>query len=130
MSKFKHLQMWNTICTDARISISKSMFGLRTSVVYRPTNSIVDTETIDFSPADGDQLKRIFLSPRDSIAKLIGDFHPTPIANGNYQAEVCASRDGAFLAVQLLQFQRLNYEPVTEVLIFEGDEARAVKRLF
>ena len=45
-------------------------------------------------------------------------------------AEVCASRDGAFLAVQLHQFTRISYEPVTDVLIFEGNDARIVKELF
>lgn len=45
-------------------------------------------------------------------------------------AEVCASRDGAFLAVQLHQFTRMSYEPVTDVLIFEGNDARIVKELF
>jgi len=45
-------------------------------------------------------------------------------------AEVCASRDGAFLAVQLHQFTRMSYEPVTDVLLFEGDDARVMKQLF
>jgi hypothetical protein len=45
-------------------------------------------------------------------------------------AEVCASRDGAFVAVLLLQFLQLSYEAVTDVLISEGDDARAVKQMF
>ena len=40
------------------------------------------------------------------------------------------SRDGAFLAIQLHQFTRMSYEPVTGVLIFEGDEARTLRQLF
>ena len=45
-------------------------------------------------------------------------------------AEVCSSRDGEFLAVLLSQFVQLSYAPVTDVLIFEGPDARVVKKLF
>ena len=42
MANIKNLQMWNTICVDARISISKSLFGLHTTATYNPTNSVID----------------------------------------------------------------------------------------
>ena len=130
MANIKHLQMWNSICTDARISISKSMFGLRTTAVYTPTNSVIDARTIELSPADGEHVRHILSSPRENLAQVIGDFRPKPVANGNYMAEVCASRDGVFLAVLLHQFTRMSYEPVTDVLVFEGDEAQVVAKLF
>lgn len=56
----------------------------------------------------------------------IGNFHP----KATYMAEVCSSRDGEFLAVLLFQFVQLSYAPVTDVLIFEGSDARIVKQLF
>ena len=122
--------MWNSICADARISISKSMFGLRTIATFSPTNSVIDANTFEYSPADGEHLKRLLDMPREKLASAIGDFRPKPTVNGNYMAEVCASRDGAFLAVQLFQFIRMSYEPVTDVLVFEGDDARVVKQMF
>ena len=106
------------------------MFGLRTTAVYVPSNSVLDVKTIEYSPADGDHLKRILESPIDRFASAIGDFHPKSVVNGNYMAEVCASRDGAFVAVQLLQFTHMSYEPVTDVLTFEGKAARAIMQLF
>jgi hypothetical protein len=130
MANIKNLQMWKTICADARISVSKSFMGLRTTAVYVPSNSVLDVKTIEYSPADGDHLKRILESPIDRFASAIGDFHPKSIVNGNYMAEVCASRDGAFVAVQLLQFTHMSYEPVTDVLTFEGKAARAIMQLF
>ncbi|MCR4957203.1 MAG: hypothetical protein K6B13_01145 [Prevotella sp.] len=129
MANIKNLQMWNTICTDARISISKSMLGLRTTANYIPSNSVLDVKTIEYSAADGERLKRLLTSPRENLEKAIGDFHPTQTANGNFMAELCVSRDGAFLAVQLFQFVLMKYEPATDVLIYEGAEARIVKQL-
>ena len=129
MANIKHLQMWDSICADARIGISKSLFGLRTTAVYNPTGSIIDAQTVELSPADGEQLRRILQSKDDSLAHALAGFRPKPVANGNYMAEVCASRDGAFAAVLLHQFSRMSYEPVTDVLIFEGNDARAIKAL-
>ena len=122
--------MWNTICSDAHISVSKSLFGLRTTATYTPTNSVIDAQILEYSPADGEHLKRLLETPSDKRSEAIGSFHPKATVNGNYMAEVCASRDGAFLAVQLHQFIRMSYEPVTDVLVFEGDDARTVKQLF
>lgn len=130
MANIKHLQMWNNICADTRISVSKSLFGLRTTAVYTPTNSVIDVQTIELSPSDGERLRRLLNTPREDLAKAIGDFRPKPVANGNYMAEVISSRDGAFLAVLLQQFMRMSYEPVTDVLIFEGNDAKTFKQLF
>ena len=130
MANIKHLQMWNSICADSRISVSKSLFALRTTAVYIPTNSVIDARTIELSPADGEHVRHILSSPREDLAQLVGDFRPKPVTNGNYMVEVASSRDKAFLAVQLQQFVRMSYEPVTDVLIFEGDEARIITKLF
>ena len=155
MTNIKNLQMWNRICADARISISETLFGLRTTATFSPTNSRLAANTFEYSPADGEHLKRLLETPRElmeqrepsragsdpaesrqksgnaqKLAAAIDDFRPKATVNGNYMAEVCASRDGAFLAVQLHQFTRMSYEPVTDVLLFEGDDARVVKQLF
>ena len=130
MANIKNLQMWNTICTDARISVSKSFFGLRTTAVYNPTNSVLDARIIELSPADGMHVKTILESPKEALANAIGDFRPKPVINGNYSVEVCKSRDEAFMAVLLKQFIHMNYEPVTDVFIFEGEDARTVGKLF
>lgn len=122
--------MWKDVCADARISISRSMFGLRTTATFSPTNSVIDANTFEYSPADGERLKRLLDTPREKLAEAIGNFRPKATVNGNYMAEVCASRDGAFLAVQLHQFIRMSYEPVTDVLVFEGYDARTIKQLF
>ena len=69
-----------------------------------------------------------FLDSADGIMKI--RLTPYYTLNGNYMAEVCSSRDGEFLAVLLFQFVQLSYAPVTDVLIFEGSDARVVKQLF
>lgn len=130
MANIKNLQMWKTICSDARISVKKSMFGLHTHAIYNPTGSIIDAYILEYSASDGNQMMQILNSSGMDLAHRIGDFHPQPIINGNYLAEVCVSRDGFFLVVQLKQFIQLNYEPVTGILIFEGEDAHIVGKMF
>ena len=130
MANIKKLQMWTTICSDSRIGVSTSFFGFKTTATYLPTNSIIDAYTKEYSPQNGDRLKHILLSPHSKLEDAVGDFHPEEIPNGNYLVEVCQSRDRQFAALLLLQYNRLCYEPVTEVIIFEDMEADIICRLF
>ena len=130
MANIKNLQMWNDICADARISISKSMLGLKTTATYVPTQSVIDARTIEYTPQDGDQIRRILESPVNELAKAIGDFRPKEVPNGNYMLEVARSRDGQFVALLLQQFTRMSYEPVTKTLVFEGEAAKVISQLF
>ena len=59
MANIKKLQMWNDICADARIGISKSMLGLKTTAVYVPTQSVIDARTIEYTPQDGQGHRRV-----------------------------------------------------------------------
>ena len=130
MANIKNLQMWNDICADARISISKSMLGLKTTATYVPTQSVIDARTIEYTPQDGDRIRRILESSVNELAKSIGDFRPKEVPNGNYMLEVARSRDGQFVALLLQQFTRMSYEPVTKTLFFEGEAAKVISQLF
>ena len=130
MANIKNLQMWNDICADARISISKSMLSLKTTATYVPTQSVIDARTIEYTPQDGDRIRRILESSVNELAKAIGDFRPKEVPNGNYMLEVVRSRDGQFVALLLQQFTRMSYEPVTKTLFFEGEAAKVISQLF
>jgi hypothetical protein len=130
MANIKNLQMWKDICADARIRISKSLFGLKATAVYVPTQSVIDACTIEYTPQDGDRLRHILSAPREDLAKAIDGFRPKEVPNGNYMLEIARSRDGQFVALLLQQFTRLSYEPVTDLLFFEGDDANIISQLF
>ena len=129
MANIKSLQIWNEICTDARLSISKSLFGLKTTVTYKPTGSKLIANIAGYSPSDGAQLKRIVETLHEGTAKDVNGFRPKPVPNGNYQVEACASEDGEYLAVMLYKFIQLGYEPVTGMHSFEGEKARILKQI-
>ena len=130
MANIKNMQMWKTICDNHRISVKSSLFGLKTTAIYLPTQSTIKAETLEYNPETGDKLKHIIESPKDQLDKAIGLFRPQPTVNGNYLLEKLSSEDGQFTALQLLQFRQLSYEPATEIVIFEGKEAEIVNKLF
>lgn len=130
MANIKNLQMWNTICKDLRIDISKSMFGLKTKVIYKKSGSPIKARTIEYSPIDGEKLKLILNTPAEQMTKVIGDYRPKPIVNGNYMIEICMSVDKQFIALQLFQFNRMNYEPIMDILTLEGKEAETIGEIF
>lgn len=128
MKKITSLQMWNDICSDARIGISKRLLGLRTTAEYLPTHSIIDARVLQLSATDGAHLKHLLTLPMEEMVSGMANFRPQLTVNGNYLAELCCSRDGAFAAVQLRQFSQLSYEPVTDVRCYEGDAAQAMSQ--
>lgn len=130
MSNIKNMRMWNDICADARISVSKSLFGLRTTVVYEPTHSVIEARAIEYSPQDGERLRRILSAYKEDLAETIKGFRPKEVPNGNYMLEICRSRDGLFVALLLQQFTQMSYEPVTDTLFFEGIDAQVISQLF
>ncbi len=67
---------------------------------------------------------------QNDIESAIGNFHPKEVANGNYMLELALSEDGNYLALLLHQFTQLSYEPVTQMLTFEGNEAQTISKLF
>ena len=130
MANIKNLQMWKDICADARISISKSILGLKTTAIYNPTQSIIDVHIYEYTPQDGERLRRILSAHKENLAEVIGDFHPKKVTDGNYLIEVIISRDRQFIGLLLQQYTRMSYEPVTEVLFFEGEDAKVINKMF
>lgn len=130
MANIKNLQMWDTICTDTRISVSKSLFGLCSKVVFKPTNSVIKAKVLEYSSEDGKRIKHILESPVEKLPTMVGDSLLKSTPNGSYLAEVCASQDGAFVAIQLFQFSQLSYVPASDVMIYEGNNASLVMKLF
>ena len=126
MANFNNLQMAAAVCADSRVNVKKSFFGLSTKLSYAPTGSPVNVRTFELSPADGDRLRHILQEPKQSMAEKAEGFKLTPVANGNYLFETCVSQDEQFAAVMLLQYRQMSYEPVTDVLFFEGNETTAI----
>ena len=121
--------MAGTVCSNSRIGIVKTFFGLCTKVVYLPTDSRVEVKRLEYDAETGTRWKRILARPEENVRLAVAGFKPQATTNGNYMLEACVSRDGNFVALLLLQYEQLGYEPVSDVVVFEGEEAKALSLL-
>lgn len=129
MANFNKLWMAPTIRRDERIAIRKTMLGLCTRLTYLPTGSIMDVKQREYSRETGDRLRAIIDGEDCRFATALRQLNPQPTINGNYLLESVIARDHSMAVVQLLHFVNMNYEPVTEVLYYTGEQALALAEL-
>ena len=130
MANIKNLEMAAALSKHHHIDIEKSFLGLRTSVVYQPTQSRVDIYIQDYNTEMGAKLERILKAPADKLESAIekeGTIEKAAISN--IRLELCLSRDRQFAAAQLFSFYDLQYHPVTEPRFIEGREAEQLAKL-
>lgn len=127
MAKLSNMALGKALAKQSVISISSSFFGLCQKATYTATGSAVKAVSLQYSQEEGARLERALCGDRAvraaAVAKL-GRLNEAAI--GNYLLEACFSADRQFAALQLFQYQQLQYQPVTEVCVFEGDEASTV----
>ena len=128
MVNIKRMQMGDTICADARVGIKKGFLGLSTKYTYLPTESPLEACELELSPEQGSRLLRILQS--DKPAQHMEGLSLKAADNGSYLLEAVRSQDGQFAVLHLLHWTQLNYDPVTAVLFFEGDDAWKVSKIF
>lgn len=129
MANIKSLQMADAVCADARVRLEKKFWGLSAKAVYVPTGSALRCKVIELAAEVGGRLHTILAQPREQMLAALADMKLGSVYNGNYILKVAASEDGRFAALQLFHYLQLGYEPVSDVLFLEGDEARCVARL-
>lgn len=132
MANIKSLQMWSDICSDNRINVCKSFFGLSTTVKYVPTGSIVDVKRVKLSKQDGERLLKIMQTAHDNMNKAVENFRLNGIPNGNYMLEACCSQDASYVAMHLLQYNPSDYDykPVSDIIVYEGEVAKIINQIF
>lgn len=129
MANIKSLRMWKDICADTRIYVSKSWLGFKTLAKCASTGSVIDAKKIELSQQEGDSLCRVLHSSTETLLKAVENLHLNETPNGNYILEACVSRDGTYVALLLLQYKQLDYESVTDVLVYEGESAQIISRI-
>lgn len=122
--------MWNDICADSRVYISKSWFGLKTVAKCASTGSVIEPKKVQLDQQDGERLQRILRTSSESLILAVEDFHLKESYNGRYMLECCVSKDETYVAMLLFQFKNFDYEPVSDVVVYEGENAKIISRIF
>ena len=128
MSSIKNLDMAAAVSAYKNITIKKSLFS--TKAIYTPTGSTVKAMALEYSPSEGEKVKRLLDMPLDKMAAEIQQKgKPATGANGNFRLELCLSDDRQFCAVQLLRFGDFQYKPVFDPRFYEGKDVESITQL-
>ncbi len=123
--------MGATILSHADISVQRSFFGMRQSAVYQPTQSAVKAERYEFSPEAGAKVEKLLkCTPEQLEQERRSGTKIEKTQLGNVLLEACVSDDKQFAALQLFRYGNLKYNPVTDVQIYEGDNAALISSFF
>lgn len=127
MAKFNNLTMSKDLAKDNRISTTKSFFGLCSKTRYGATGSLITGSRREYTAEAGSKIERALKASADKQAAQLAAICKLPTTTlGNYLLEECHSADNEFAALQLYQYSQMRYQPVSDVCIFEGDDAKTV----
>lgn len=131
MAKINNLAIAKAVVSNPNISIQNAFFGLVQRVVYTPTQSPVDIITEEYTPEQGERLRRLLsLSPAKMSEELSKGQKPQSTSVGPYRLEVCLSRDRRFAAMQLFRYAGIDFESVSDYRCLVGEEAAVIAQLF
>lgn len=106
------------------IKVEKAFFGLKTNVIYTPTNSAVVGEIMDYDCANGKKVLEFYDANPNQIELLIKkEGRPETGCNGNTRLFLCYSKDHQFMAMQVFQYSNFEYHAAGEAKFFEGMNA-------
>ena len=130
MASINHLEMCNEVKALPQIQIKKTLFGLLTKITYVPTGSSIRVKQNEYNADAGVLLQNILSADGDKAVKLLQEEDIRPGVIGSIRLDACLSDDHQFVALQLLRFSDLTYQPITKMKVYEGGVAEAFCKLF
>ena len=106
-------------------------FGLFSKLVYAPTDSSLDFKDRLYGAVVRDELKELFSLNEQALEKRLAKINCYEQAvNGNLMVECCVSKDKEFVALRLMQFAQIDYQPASEVRFVQGEAAHYAANIF
>jgi|GEM_PF-2170689 len=120
-----------SVMSHEHVQVNSTMFGLGEKALYTPTNSRIRANKCYCTPEAGSQIENLANCPSDKLVQAvhnIGQVKPQEITG--MLLEYCVSDDNRFVAVQTFRYGDFKYNPVSQVMFFEGPDAVTVSQLF
>ena len=125
MANIKKLEMGKAVSALPYINIEKSFFGLKQTIVYKPTNSEVQIAQYEYAADNGTMIQKLLNTKPSEAAELaekVSMLDKSPM--GNFRLDACVSADKQFVALQLFQYSNLMFHPATDVKVYQGEDAK------
>lgn len=130
MASINKLVVTKSLDGDKRFAVKKGFLGIGSSLTYVPTGSSMKASVNEYGNADGDRLARMLRLDREQMLKELAGAELTKQDLGNARLEVLQSEDTSCVVLQLHRFVDFSYSAVTDAIVLEGDQAKAVANKF
>ena len=127
MANIAKMELASLLFQKECIRVEKSFFGLKTKVIYTPTNSPLVGKILEYDTVNGKKvLEYCNASPAQVENLLKNEGRPESCSNGNTRVFLCYSADRKFASVQIFQYSNFEYRAVSDVKFFEGVETEKI----
>lgn len=131
MANIKNMEIYEAISKNEHILIKSGLFGLKQTVIFKPTQSPIDVCQFEYTNEAGAKIEKILSTPSDRIEEAIksaGKIEHSQV--GSIHVEACISCDHQFVAVQPFTYSGFYYHPIVDLKIYEGKNAELIATLF
>ena len=126
MASYKHMEMAQSLSNDSRIEIRKGFLGLSTTLYYTPTGAKVNLKVSEYATDMEKRLTKLLQKDGGEWRLEVENGKLPTVPVGQFRLEAAYSQDGAYLALQLFRFVDFTYSPQGDMVVYEGDDAKAV----
>ncbi len=126
MASYKHMEMAKALSNDSRIEIRKGFLGLSTSLYYTPTGAKINLMVNEYAADMEKRLTRLLQKDGGEWRLEVENGKLPTVPVGQFRLEAAYAQDGGYLALQLFRFVDFTYSPHSEMVVYEGDDAKAV----
>jgi len=131
MSKFFALEMAHEVANHPQLIKKTGFFGWHQKVVYRPTDSPVESYSNYYSMEDAEKVRDLINSTDMCFDSKLGSCTELPLQdNSTFRLDLCISHDSQFIAMQLNHVSDGSITHITPIRYFEGKQAQMVDDIF
>lgn len=131
MSKFYALKMAEEVANHPSLIKQDRFFGLMHNVIYKPTESKVESFSNYYKESDAQLFKNLIECTSDQLESKVESLKEAYCSNdSSFRLDICVSKDGKFIAMQLNHVANDVTTHITPIRYFEGEEAQKVDKIF
>ncbi|MBQ9231749.1 MAG: hypothetical protein IJ190_11335 [Prevotella sp.] len=129
MASLNNMEMASALSQHQHINIKKGFLGLSKTVIYTPTNAVVDLTVQEYTPDAESRLVQLLNAPADKLETEVKKGQLVSVPVGHLRLEIALARDRHFLALQLFRFTDFSYSAITGPKFYEDQQADLVANI-
>lgn len=130
MSKFNEIEMSQIVICHPHVEQHKILGIFGNKVRYQPTKSLISSYRNYYNAKDGATFLTICEASSATTEEcILASQEMKTTENGDFRVDLCISDDAQFVAFQVFERQKDEYNPISTIKFLEGDVAEKFEQL-